>query len=98
MGGALLQIAALFVATYSFITAAGLFGSIVSLRGEEIGLSTTAIGLTGSAYFAGFLAGCILSPWFIRRSGHIRTFATGGALAAITPLWLLAWEIGRAHV
>jgi len=101
MGGALARIAALLFATYAFIAAAGLYGALVSLRGEAAGLGTTAVGLTGSAYFAGFLAGCVATPRLILRSGHIRTFAAGGAAAGISPLLVLlsddpvAWGAAR---
>ena len=58
------------------------------------------IGLVGSAYSVGFLAGCFVIPTFIRRVGHIRAFAVFAALQAVftisfalTPLDL--WGISR---
>lgn len=58
------------------------------------------IGLVGSAYSVGFLAGCFVIPAFIRRVGHIRAFAVFAALQAVltlsfsaTPLDL--WGISR---
>lgn len=60
------------------------------------------IGIVGSAYSLGFLAGCFIVPGFIRRIGHIRAFAVFAALQAVltlsfalTPLdsWGL-WRLG----
>jgi MFS family permease len=44
------------------------------------------IGLVGSAYSVGFLAGCFVVPAFIRRVGHIRAFAVFSALQAVFAL------------
>ena len=47
------------------------------------------IGLVGSAYSVGFLAGCFVIPTFIRRVGHIRAFAVFAALQAVFTLSLI---------
>jgi MFS family permease len=47
------------------------------------------IGLVGSAYSVGFLAGCFVVPTFIRRVGHIRAFAVFSALQAVFALSLV---------
>ncbi len=54
--------------------------TFLPLRASELGLSQTLIGLSGSAYFAGFLTGALLVPPIIARVGHIRSFT---ALMAI---------------
>ena len=43
---------------------------------SEIGLSQTVIGLSGSAYFVGFISGALLTPHIIAKVGHIRSFTT----------------------
>jgi len=43
---------------------------------SEIGLSQTVIGLSGSAYFVGFISGAIVVPHIIAKVGHIRSFTT----------------------
>lgn len=58
------------------------------------------IGLVGSAYSVGFLAGCFVIPAFIRRVGHIRAFAVfaavQGALTLSFPLWPVdLWGLSR---
>jgi len=65
----------------------GLQGSLVALKAEHVGFSVTIVGLTGTTYFAGFLAGCVLSPKLIQAVGHIRVFA---ALASISASMMLA--------
>ncbi|MDE2464953.1 MAG: MFS transporter, partial [Alphaproteobacteria bacterium] len=40
----------------------------------------------GSAYYAGFVAGCLGIPRLLTRIGHIRTFAIAGGAAAATVL------------
>ena len=43
---------------------------------SEIGLSQTVIGLSGSAYFVGFISGALVTPHIIAKVGHIRSFTT----------------------
>jgi MFS family permease len=67
--------------TTAFLLAGhGLHMTFLPLRASELGLSQTLIGLSGSAYFAGFLTGALMIPPIIARVGHIRSFT---ALLAI---------------
>jgi MFS family permease len=63
---------------------------LLPLRAKSLGWSTDAIGLTGSAYFLGFVIGCTTVPRLIARVGHIRTFAVLSAMASSTLLALYA--------
>ena len=59
--------------TTAFLLAGhGLHMTFLPLRASELGLSQTLIGLSGSAYFAGFLTGALMIPPIIARVG---TFA-----------------------
>lgn len=49
--------------------------TLLPLRAEAMGHTDLQIAVGGSAYFAGFLAGCLLVPRLIARVGHIRSFA-----------------------
>ena len=60
----------------------GLFQTLLPIRADQEGFSTTLIGLLGTAYFAGFMGGCYFGPKFILLVGHVRCFA--GAAAALT--------------
>jgi len=70
----------------------GLQLTLVPLRAEALGWHATAIGLTGSFYFLGFLVGCIAVPRFVARVGHIRTFSTTTTLCGAALLLILLSE------
>ena len=66
----------------------GLQLTLLPLEAHTFGWSTSAIGLTGSAYYLGFIFGCLSIAHLIRRVGHIRAHAA--AVAAATLAILLA--------
>lgn len=80
----------------------GLQTTILPLRAEMEGFSDIAIGLAGSLYSVGFVAGCLLAPYAILRAGHIRAFAALISVAsAIALLHVLVidpwpWALFRA--
>ncbi|MEO1193109.1 MAG: MFS transporter [Pseudomonadota bacterium] len=57
-----------------------------ALKLDAAGVSAGTIGLVQSAFFFGFLFGCLLIKKLIRRVSHIRAYAVLGALAACTAL------------
>ncbi|MBX3532002.1 MAG: MFS transporter [Rhizobiaceae bacterium] len=79
----------------------GLQGTLIALRGAQEGFSAATIGFIGTAYFAGFLIGCIFIVQIMRAVGHIRTFAALAALAAagtmLLPMFIdpVMWTIVR---
>ena len=79
-------IAAILLSTLIFLIGNGLLGTLIPVRGDLEGFSNLAIGVIGSAYFAGFVLGCFVAPRMLVRSGHIRTFAVAGGVAASTAL------------
>ncbi len=64
----------------------GLLLTLLPLRAQTHGFSPTEIGFTGSAYFIGFVVGCLVVPRIVRRAGHIRTFAALGAVFSAVAL------------
>jgi MFS family permease len=60
----------------------GIQGTLLGVRGEIEGFSTTAMSIVMSSYFAGFLIGSQTVPGLIRRVGHVRVFAALGSLAS----------------
>ncbi len=64
----------------------GLQGTLLGVRAEMEGFSTSIIGLVMSGYTLGFLAGSILTPKLVYRVGHIRVFAALASLASIAVL------------
>ncbi len=74
-----------------------LFQTVLPIRAGLETFSTKLVGFLGTAYFGGFVAGCLFGPWLVRTVGHIRAFAGVAALTAaltlIFPIWpnVYAW-------
>lgn len=64
----------------------GLQGTLIALRGAQEGFSPTVIGFMGTAYYAGFLIGCLVIVRIMRAVGHIRAFSALAAIAASATL------------
>lgn len=60
----------------------GLQGTLIALRGAQEGFTAASIGLMGTAYFAGFLIGCVVVVPILRSVGHIRAFSALAAMGA----------------
>src|SRR5690606_26167073 len=75
-------ISALLAGIALLLMGSGLLNTLVPLRGATEGFSDQALGLFGSAYFAGFMLGTWVCPKLIRRMGHIRAFAFFASAAA----------------
>lgn len=82
--------------------AGALLGLALPIRAELEGFPTALIGLIGSAFAAGYVAGCVYVPRLVARVGHVRVFGAMAALVAATALinvlWVtpLAWIVVRA--
>ncbi|HVU19593.1 MAG TPA: MFS transporter [Rhizomicrobium sp.] len=86
MSKALRPIASLLLAAALLLAGNGAQFTLLPLRGQTEGFSTLALGVMGSAYYVGFVAGCLFGPYIILRAGHIRAFAALVAIAAATTL------------
>ncbi len=88
--------------TAFLLAASGLHGLLLPLRGQEEGFSTAALGLMGTAWAGGFVAGCFFAPRLVRRAGHVRAFgafaASGAIVALLTGLMIdeYIWILLRA--
>jgi MFS family permease len=87
----LTSVAAILLSVIIFLVGNGLTGLLLPLRANLEGFTQLAIGLVGSAYFLGFMAGCFSGPHLLARIGHSRTFAVGAGLAAATTLLQSLW-------
>ena len=67
----------------------GLQGTLIALRGAQEGFSPATIGFMGTAYFGGFLLGCIFITRIMRSVGYVRAFAALAAIAAAGTLLLV---------
>ncbi len=97
----LIPIAALLLSDALLLIGHGLQLTLLPLSAELNGFTPAQIGMTGSAYFAGFVTGCLVTPFMVRRVGHIRAFAVLGttysalALIFFQAPWFLAWLLIR---
>lgn len=87
--------------TAFLLAASGLHGLLLPLRGQAEGFSTAWLGLLGTAWAGGFIAGCFLAPRLVRNVGHVRAFgafcAAGAIVALLTGLLIYpaAWAVLR---
>ncbi|MDW6021726.1 MFS transporter [Mesorhizobium sp. BAC0120] len=72
--------------TAFLLAASGLHGLLLPLRGQAEGFSTTSLGLLGTAWAGGFVAGCFFAPRLVRNVGHVRAFGAFAASGAIIAL------------
>jgi len=79
-------IASLLLGVAFLLAGNGLLFTLLPLRGQVDGFSALALGFIGSAYYAGFVVGCVFAPNLILRAGHIRAFTALVALAAVVAL------------
>lgn len=75
MRALLLPVAALLLSEALLLVGHGLQLTLLPLRAAMEGFTDTEIAFTGSAYFSGFVLGCLLTPHVVRRAGHVRAFA-----------------------
>ncbi len=98
------SIAALLLSVLLLIGGNALVGVTTPLRARIEGFPNLTVGLLGSVYFAGMLAGTLAAPVIIRRGGHIRAFAAFVALAVasviLMPVFVspAAWLVFRALI
>ena len=95
VSAALSSISALLCSVVFLIGGNALVGVAAPLRARLDGFPELTIGLLGSAYFAGMLAGTLAAPAIIRRGGPIRAFAAFVALAVasvvLMPVFVSPW-------
>jgi len=92
----------LLISAFVLLGTNGLTLTLIAIRAPQEGFSATAVGLLGTAYYVGILAGCLATTRLVRRAGHIRVFAALSALSAIAILAVVVvptlpvWLAGRA--
>jgi MFS family permease len=96
------SLTALFASVFLLISGNALVSLVAPVRASLDGFGDLTVGLLGSAYFFGMLAGTFQAPAIVGRVGHIRAFAACVAFAVVaidlmpaleTP-W--AWLVSRA--
>jgi MFS family permease len=79
-------IASLLLSVALLLAGNGLQFTLLPLRGQAEGFGTLALGIMASAYYVGFVSGCLLGPHAVARAGHIRAFAAMLAVAVASTL------------
>lgn len=82
----LVPISALLFGSALLLFAGGVHGLILPVRGSIEGFSASALGLLGTGWAIGYVAGCLIAPRLVAAVGHIRTFGVMCALAAVSIL------------
>ncbi len=86
MGAVFKSIGALLLSAAILLAGGGLMSTLIAIRGADEGFPLVAIGFLTSAYYAGFIAGCLGTPFLVKRVGHVRVFAALSSLVAATAL------------
>jgi MFS family permease len=90
-----MPISALLFSVLLLIGGNALIGVTTPLSARIEGFPDLTVGLLGSAYFAGLLAGTLAAPAVIRQGGHIRAFAAFGAFVLVSvvlmPVFVSPW-------
>ncbi len=82
----LLPLAALLMGSAFLLFAGGVNSLILPVRGEVEGFSAASLGMLGTGWALGYVAGCLRTPALVARVGHIRAFGAMCAIAAIAVL------------
>lgn len=97
-------VTSLLVGVAFLISGHGLQLTLIPLRASIEGWSPFEIGLIGSAYYVGFVAGCLAAPYLILRAGHIRSFAAFVSLCSAVTIFqavvvaVIPWIVFRLLV
>ena len=96
------KIYALFLGSALLLFGGGLQGLLLSVRGADEGFSLLSLGLIGTGWSVGFIAGSLAVPFLVQRVGHIRAFSIMAVIGTVTILCNLllihdiAWIVMRA--
>ncbi|GGF31291.1 MFS transporter [Youhaiella tibetensis] len=85
------KIYALFLGSCLLMFGGGLQGLLLSVRGAEENFSLLALGLIGTGWSVGFVAGSISVPMLVKRVGHIRAYSVMAVVGTVTILLNLLW-------
>ena len=86
MRRALIDNWALFAGILMLMVANGLMMTLLTIRGSELGFSSTVVGIMQAGYPAGALIGTVIAPRMIAGSGHVRAFAALASLCSISAI------------
>ncbi|MCA0255249.1 MAG: MFS transporter [Proteobacteria bacterium] len=82
----ILPVFALLLGTLFLFWGNGLHSLLLPVRGAQEGYSNEMLGLLGTSWATGFVAGCFLAPALIQRIGHARAFSVFISIIAMVAL------------
>ncbi|TMV08980.1 MFS transporter [Ruegeria sediminis] len=82
----ILPVSALLLGSALLLFAGGINGLILPIRGTAEGFSASSLGLLGTGWAFGYVAGCLMTPPLVGKVGHIRSFGVMAAFAAVAVL------------
>jgi MFS family permease len=82
----ILPISALLLGSALLLIGGGINALILPVRGTIEGFSSLSLGLLGTGWALGYVAGCIMTSAVVGRVGHIRAYGTFCAIAAVSML------------
>lgn len=83
MHRSILPVLSLLLGTLFLLIASGIQSMVMPLRGQWEGFSVSELGLLGTGWASGFVAGCMIAPQIVGRAGHVRAFAIFASMNAI---------------
>ncbi|SHF28704.1 Major Facilitator Superfamily protein [Kaistia soli DSM 19436] len=86
MASQLVPVAALLMGSALLLVAGGLHGLLLPIRGSIEGFTTAELGLIGTGWAVGFVAGCLIVPRIVRRVGHVRAYGVMASIASVVIL------------
>ena len=102
MASQFVAVAALLVGSAFLLMAGGVHSLLLPVWGAIEGFSVAELGLIGTGWAVGFVAGCVVVPAIVRRVGHVRAYGVMASVAAVSILLNLliisplAWIVLRA--
>ncbi|MFC3616684.1 MFS transporter [Lutimaribacter marinistellae] len=94
----LFSVTALLLGSALLLFAGGMNALILPIRGTEEGFSAAALGILGTGWALGYVAGCVITPPLVGKVGHIRAFGVMAAFAAVAVLLSLIFITPYAWV
>ncbi|AAV95058.1 MFS transporter [Ruegeria pomeroyi] len=82
----LLPVSALLLGSALLLFAGGMNSLILPIRGAQEGFSASALGLLGTGWALGYVAGCFYTPRLVGKVGHVRAFSVMSGIAAVAVL------------
>ena len=95
---------ALLLGIFLLMLGNGMQSTLLGIRGAIEGFSPATMSLVMTGYFVGFLGGSRMTPWMIKRVGHVRVFAAlASFISAVLVLYPvmpdpLAWALLRVVI